>query len=136
MLPKGGIFIKKILWIFLLPLIVVGACNYFSGYNLTIDNITLDATRCNYSVTVTGQKQKKPDILITIGKVPEVTNPFAIIEAFGYIQQLQENISSYQETNEELTEVLEKIHRKISITKKLYETTKDKEILKSIEKLE
>jgi len=71
MLPKGGIFIKKILWIFLLPLIVVGACNYFSGYNLTIDNITLDATRCNYSVTVTGQKQKKPDILITIGKVPE-----------------------------------------------------------------
>lgn len=70
MLPKGGIHIKKILWVFLFLPFFIGACNYFSDYILSVDNITIEATKCSYSVTVTGERQKKPDILITIGQPP------------------------------------------------------------------
>jgi len=78
-------------------------------------------------------KKIKPS---AIGKPSNVTNPFLIIEAMTYIQQLQENVTNYQEVSIELAEVLEKLQTKINVTKELYKLSKDEVLKKELDVLE
>ena len=64
----------------------------------------------------------------TIGKIPLVTNPVAIIEAMTYIQQLDESVDSYKSIKKELQSVLLKLEAKITILKSIYELNKDEKI--------
>ena len=52
-----------------------------------------------------------------IGKVPEVTNPFSIIEALSYIQILNENVDNYNQINKELVKLADQINHKIAFVK-------------------
>ena len=72
-------------------------------------------------------KKIKPE---EIEKPPKVTNPFAIIEAMTYKQQLKENINNYQEINIELSRVLNSLTTKIDILKKLSNSKDDKNLKK------
>lgn len=54
-----------------------------------------------------------------IGTPPVITNPFNIIEAFSYIQKLDENVRLYKETNEALTQTLSSISQKLKLYKEL-----------------
>ena len=51
----------------------------------------------------------------TIGQIPLVTNPVAIIEAMTYIQQLDESVDSYKSIKKELQKVLEDLQSKIAL---------------------
>jgi len=64
----------------------------------------------------------------TIGQIPLVTNPVAIIEAMTYIQQLDESVDSYKSIKKELQSVLLKLESKITILKSIYELNKDEKI--------
>jgi small-conductance mechanosensitive channel len=68
----------------------------------------------------------KPNEIVT---PPSITNPFNIIEAFSYIQKLDENVRLYQETNEALTTTLSNINQKLESYKKLnkLDPSKDKQ---------
>ncbi len=77
-------------------------------------------------------KKIKPD---EIKKAPRVTNPFAIIEAMSYKQQLKENINHYQQINVELSSVLAFIKKKINIIESLSKIDKNDTYTKSLEKL-
>jgi small-conductance mechanosensitive channel len=51
----------------------------------------------------------------TIGKAPEVTNPFGIIEAYTYLSQLEDAKEQYKNINIELSEVLRLLIKKEEI---------------------
>jgi small-conductance mechanosensitive channel len=71
-----------------------------------------------------------------IGKVPSVTNPFSIIEAFSYIQILNENVENYKQINIELVKLTDQINNKISITNSLFQLTENKIMIKELKRLE
>ncbi len=54
-----------------------------------------------------------------IKKVPEVTNPFAIIEALSYIAQLEDNKNQYAQINIEIGELLGLLVKKEELFKKI-----------------
>jgi len=71
---------------------------------------------------------------ITITKAPNISNPIIIIEAFSYIQKLQENKVLYGEVNNELTELVSILNaqliqfeelKKLLPNKKLEQQVKD-----------
>ncbi len=84
-----------------------------------------------YKDSPIGKKIKPNDI----EKVPQVTNPFAIIEAMSYKQQLKENIEDYQQVNIELSSVLGYITSKIDISNELYKLTTDKQLKQDLANL-
>ena len=57
--------------------------------------------------------------------VPAVTNPFAIIEAFSFIQKLETNVKQYKETNNEVNDLVKVLLEELGIYKELitYEPT-------------
>ena len=59
-----------------------------------------------------------------IEKVPSVTNPFSIIEAFSYIQMLNSNLENYKQISAELIKLVDQITIKLNIIKELYLITK------------
>ncbi len=85
-----------------------------------------------YKDSPIGKKIKPAEIK----KAPNVTNPFSIIEAMTYKQQLKENIDNYQQVNIELSTVLSFIKTKIEILKKLNQYQKNKTYKQELEKLE
>jgi len=56
---------------------------------------------------------------ITIVKAPKITNPFILIEAFSYIQNLKENQTAYEEVNTQLVEITSVLNQKLSYFKDL-----------------
>jgi uncharacterized membrane protein len=70
-----------------------------------------------------------------IEAVPEVTNPFAIIEAMSFVQQLLDNSENYKQTKKELQATLVKLQTKKDLLQKINEIEKDEEIKKEIENL-
>ncbi len=67
-----------------------------------------------------------------IEKAPKVTNPFNIIEAYSYIQKLQNNIKEYESTNIELSDLLGTINQQIQEYEKLYALEKTPQIKQKI----
>ena len=72
----------------------------------------------------------------SFGKVPEVTNPFSIIEALSYIQILNENVDNYNQINKELVKLADQINHKIALSKTLYTLTEDKQYKVNLSQLE
>jgi len=72
----------------------------------------------------------------SIGKVPEVTNPFSIIEALSYIQILNENVENYKQIKIELVKLADQISHKIALSKSLYNITKEKSLNDDLATLE
>jgi len=72
---------------------------------------------------------------ITVTKVPEVTNPFLIIEALSYIQKLRENKAIYRDVNEQLNDLLSILNSKFALLKELYEINKTEKLKKMIANL-
>ena len=70
-----------------------------------------------------------------IGVAPSITNPFNIIEAFLYIQKLDENVRLYQNTNNELSDLLSTINMKLEYYKELSKLKKDKAIKEKLDYL-
>ncbi len=70
----------------------------------------------------------------TIGQIPLVTNPVAIIEAMTYIQQLDESVDSYKSIKKELQNVLENLQSKITVLNSIYEINKDEKVQELLEK--
>ncbi len=71
-----------------------------------------------------------------IKKAPTVTNPFAILEAFSYIKQLEDEQEQYSRINTEISKVVELLVQKEAYLKKInnIETSKDiDDKLKSIQ---
>lgn len=60
-----------------------------------------------------------------IEKAPKVTNPFNIVEAFSYIQNLDEDVKNYQNTNLEITSLLKILSEKVNLYKKINELEKE-----------
>ncbi|MEA3354669.1 MAG: mechanosensitive ion channel [Campylobacterota bacterium] len=77
-------------------------------------------------------KQIKPS---DIPKPPVVTNPISIIEAWTYAQSLEENMENYQDIKDELTQLLEKIKKKIKLLTDLNKIKKDDQYKEELEKL-
>jgi len=71
-----------------------------------------------------------------IEKAPSVTNPFNIVEAFSYIQKLDEDVQNYKNTKVELTDLLAVINEKIKTFKKIKELDASHDFSKDIEKLD
>ncbi|MGB3751287.1 MAG: mechanosensitive ion channel domain-containing protein [Arcobacteraceae bacterium] len=71
-----------------------------------------------------------------IGKAPQVTNPFAIIEALSYIQVLNETVENYKQIHTELVRLVDKINHQIVLIKAIQELKSDKELDKELERLE
>ncbi len=65
---------------------------------------------------------------IDIDKAPKVTNPFIIIEAFSYIQNLKENQAAYEDVNVQIAEVLGVLEQKLSYFKELEKITSTKNL--------
>ena len=70
-----------------------------------------------------------------IEKVPDVTNPFSIIEAMSFIQQLDDNVENYGQVKIELEDVLTRLQSKLNIYKDLYKDSKEKTIKEDIDNL-
>jgi len=74
-------------------------------------------------------KQIKPAFIL---KMPEVTNPFMIIEAWSYTQQLKVNLQDYENTKLELAMLLDKISQKYEILNQMYKLSKENNIKKDL----
>jgi len=72
----------------------------------------------------------------SIGKVPEVTNPFSIIEALSYIQILNENVDNYNQIKVELIKLADQINQKINLSSILYNLAEDKSLKNDLDQLE
>ncbi len=72
---------------------------------------------------------------IAITKAPEVTNPFIIIEAFSYIQNLKENQASYEDVNTQLVEVLGFLDQKLIFFKELEKVSSTEQLKLDMVKL-
>jgi len=70
----------------------------------------------------------------TIGVIPLVTNPVAIIEAMTYTQQLDASVDNYKSIKKELQTVLLMLESKITILKSIYKLNKDKKIQEVLQK--
>jgi len=70
-----------------------------------------------------------------IEKAPDVTNPIKIIEAYSYMQKLNNNVQEYTATSMELGELLGTITLQIEGYKEIYKLTKDKNIKIKLTKL-
>ena len=68
-----------------------------------------------------------------IGKVPKVTNPFSIIEALSYTQELNENVENYKQINTELIKLVDQIGTKLTISEELNKLVEDENLNKEIE---
>ena len=77
-------------------------------------------------------KKIKPE---EIGKPPQITNPFAIIEAMTYKQQMLDSIEKYQQINAELSIVVGLIQTKLEIVEKLAKLQKNKRLQKELKRL-
>ncbi len=71
-----------------------------------------------------------------IEEVPEVTNPFAIIEAMSFIQQLLDSSENYKQTKKELQGVLTKLETKKNLLQEIYALEKNEEIKSELENLD
>jgi small-conductance mechanosensitive channel len=60
-----------------------------------------------------------------IEKAPKISNPFNIIEAFSYIQNLELAVKNYKNTNFELTELLKLLSEKVRLYRKINEIEKN-----------
>lgn len=70
-----------------------------------------------------------------IEKAPKVTNPFNIVEAFSYIQNLDEDVKNYQNTNLEITSLLKILSEKVNLYKKINELEKENKYKKELSQL-
>jgi len=71
----------------------------------------------------------------TIKKVPTVTNPFIIIEAYSYIKSLQEYDKEYQNINDQLLELLGFLNVKLKSLEELNKLEPTKKLKQKIIKL-
>ncbi len=69
-------------------------------------------------------------------QVPEVTNPFGIIEAWTYIDKLKLNRKNYSKINEDLSQLLGKLEEKSTLYKSLIKVDSDEKIREELEYLE
>lgn len=69
-------------------------------------------------------------------QVPEVTNPFGIIEAWTYIDKLKLNRKNYSKINEDLSQLLGKLEEKTTLYKSLIKVDSDEKIREQLEYLE
>ena len=60
-----------------------------------------------------------------IEKAPKITNPFNIVEALSYVQNLDEAVTTYKSTNSELTELLKVLSEKARIYRNINELEKN-----------
>jgi small-conductance mechanosensitive channel len=72
----------------------------------------------------------------TIQKAPEVTNPFAIIEAYSYISQLEDAKEQYQEINTKLGEVLALLVKQDRLLKEIKDIRRSKQLDDEIKALD
>jgi len=70
-----------------------------------------------------------------IGKVPQVTNPFSMIEAFSYIHILNENVDNYNQIKIELEKSADQISHKIALLKTLYDITNEEKYKQELPQL-
>jgi len=77
-------------------------------------------------------KKIKPD---EISKPPKVTNPFGIIEAMTYKQQMADSIERYQQINAELSIVAGLLQTKYELETKLSKLEINKNLKKELKKL-
>lgn len=69
-------------------------------------------------------------------EVPNITNPFGIIEAWTYIDKLKINRKSYSKINEDVSILLEMLEQKINYTKSLSKLVDNKNIIEQLKYLE
>jgi len=72
----------------------------------------------------------------SIGKAPQVTNPFSIIEALSYIQELNANVESYKQIHTELVRLVDQINHQITLSKAIKELKTDNDFDNELERLE
>ena len=72
----------------------------------------------------------------SIGKAPQVTNPFSIIEALSYIQELNANVANYKQIHTELVLLVDQIKHQIALSKAIKELKTDDNFDQELQRLE
>jgi small-conductance mechanosensitive channel len=70
-----------------------------------------------------------------IAKVPDVTNPFAIIEAFSYIKTVEQYGKDYLKINEDMSHIVSLLAQKEQLYKEYLKIHKDKVIEEKLEEV-
>jgi small-conductance mechanosensitive channel len=72
---------------------------------------------------------------IAITKAPDISNPFIIIEAFSYIQKLQENNALYKDVNLQINDLVDILTIKLTYLEDLDKVEPTKKLTQQIKKL-